>query len=182
MPSSDANSNGPTRERILRATFEVLSRHGHSKLNLSDVAAAAKVSRPTLYRFFSSKDELLAAFGRYEQQNTQDAFAAATEGLAGAARLDAALRYMVDHQESYSLGRLVDVEPDHVLAELARVMPTMRALIRPMVEGADADIVAAAIIRLAACHYVVRGDDRATFLAQLRHVAGIPPGGLKIDS
>ncbi|MGW0180225.1 TetR/AcrR family transcriptional regulator [Nocardia sp. NPDC003345] len=173
----EANSNGSTRTRILRATFEVLSRHGHSKLNLSDVAAEAKVSRPTLYRFFSSKEELLTAFGRYEQQNTQDAFAAATEGLTGAARLDAALRYMVDHQESYSLGRLVDVEPDHVLGELARVMPDMRALIRPMIEGADAEIVAAAIVRLAACHYVVRGDDRSTFLAQLRHVAGIPADG-----
>ncbi|MEV3964321.1 hypothetical protein AB0M34_26115 [Nocardia sp. NPDC050193] len=89
---------------------------------------------------------------------------------------------MVDHQESYSLGRLVDVEPDHVLAELARVMPLMRGLIRPMIEGEDADIVAAAIIRPAACHYVVRGNDRVTFLAQLRHVAGIPPSGLEIDS
>ncbi|MGW5386538.1 hypothetical protein [Nocardia sp. NPDC003963] len=57
-----------------------------------------------------------------------------------------------DHQESYSPARLVDVEPDHVLAELARVMPVVRELIRPMVEGEDADIVAAAIIRLAACH------------------------------
>lgn len=175
--SSEANSNGSTRTRILRATFEVLSRHGHSKLNLSDVAAEAKVSRPTLYRFFSSKEELLTAFGRYEQQNTQDAFAAATEGRTGADRLDAALRYMVDHQGSYSLARLVDVEPDHVLGELARVMPDMRALIRPMIEGPDAEIVAAAIVRLAACHYVVRGDDRTTFLAQLRHVAGIPAGG-----
>ncbi|MEU1983797.1 helix-turn-helix domain-containing protein [Nocardia sp. NPDC019395] len=178
----EEGSNGSTRTRILRATFEVLSRHGHSKLNLSDVAATAKISRPTLYRFFSSKEELLAAFGRYEQQNTQDSFAAATQGLDGAARLDAALRYMVDHQESYSLARLVDVEPDHVLAELARVMPSMRDLIRPMIEGENADIAAAAIVRLAACHYMVRGDDRATFLAQLRHVAGIPPAGLEIDS
>ncbi|WP_156426020.1 hypothetical protein [Nocardia jinanensis] len=58
----------------------------------------------------------------------------------------------------------------------------MRELIRPMVEGADADIVAAAIVRLAACHYVIRGEDRGSFLAQLRHVAGIPPAGLEIDS
>lgn len=89
---------------------------------------------------------------------------------------------MVDHQESYSLARLVDVEPDHVLTELARVIPVMRELIRPMIDGDDAEIVAAAIIRLAACHYVVRGDDATSFLAQLRHVAGIPPHGLEIDS
>ncbi|MET8800095.1 hypothetical protein ABZV91_27335 [Nocardia sp. NPDC004568] len=58
----------------------------------------------------------------------------------------------------------------------------MRELIWPMAEGDDADIVAAAIIRPAAWHSVIRSDDRAIFLAQLRHVAGIPPTGLEIDS
>ena len=54
-----ADDDDPMRERILRATFKVLCRHGYGKLNLSDVAAQAGISRPTLYKFFSSKDELL---------------------------------------------------------------------------------------------------------------------------
>ena len=60
MPSEAVQS---TRKRILAATFVVLSRSGHRKLQLSEVAAEAGVSRPTLYRYFGSKQGLLDAFG-----------------------------------------------------------------------------------------------------------------------
>jgi len=171
--TSDAKSSKDTRSRILQATFDVLGRRGRSKLNLSEVAAAAEVSRPTLYRLFSSKEELLTAFGIYEQRNIQNALATATEGRTGADRLDACLRFIVDLQGSYSLGRMVDVEPEHVLFEVSRVLPTMRELIQPMIDNDDDGVIAASIVRLAICHYLVRSDDDATFLAQLRHVAGL---------
>ena len=45
-----------TRTRIMAAAVEVLSRSGQTKLSLSDVAAQAGISRPTLYRWFASKD------------------------------------------------------------------------------------------------------------------------------
>ncbi len=57
-----------SRHRILRATADVLGRSGQAKLSLSDVALQAGVSRPTLYRWFSSKDELLKAFGVFERE------------------------------------------------------------------------------------------------------------------
>ena len=57
-----------TRQRLLVATSEVLSRKGMTKLSLSEVALQAGVSRPTLYRWFASKEELLDAFGLWEQQ------------------------------------------------------------------------------------------------------------------
>jgi len=56
----------PTRERILAVTLEVLGRAGPRRLSLSDVAVAAGVSPPTLYRWFASKEALLGAFGAYE--------------------------------------------------------------------------------------------------------------------
>ena len=43
-------------------------RHGYAKFNLSDVAAQAGISRPTLYKSFSSKDDLLAAFSEFEMR------------------------------------------------------------------------------------------------------------------
>ncbi|MEV0358501.1 helix-turn-helix domain-containing protein [Nocardia sp. NPDC050697] len=172
MPSISPADHG-TRTRILRATFEVLSRKGHGKLSLSDVAAQAKVSRPTLYRFFGSKAELLAAFGAYETGNIEAALRLVTDGLEGSARLDAVLRYMVEHQGSYSLSRLVDIEPDYVLVQLERVIPIMRRLIEPLVTQGDPRIVAGTLVRLAVAHYLVGGDDRAEFLAQLRQAAGI---------
>jgi AraC-like DNA-binding protein len=100
-----------TRRRILAATFVVLARDGRRKLQLSDVAAEAKVSRPTLYRYFGSKEGLLEAFGLYEQDNFDSGIAAAMAGLSGAVRLDAALRFIVEFQSTYSLGSLATSNP-----------------------------------------------------------------------
>lgn len=177
MDSIFDHADTDTRTRILRATSDVLGRKGYGKLNLSDVAAAAKVSRPTLYRLFSSKEDLLAAFGEYEQRNIEDSVRAAVEGLDGVRRLDAVLRFIVEFQDSYSLSRVVEVEPDHVLSQIARVVPIMRELIEPLVPQGDRRIVAGAIVRVAVAHYLVGSDDRADFLAQLRLAGGIggPP-------
>ncbi|MGV9673825.1 TetR/AcrR family transcriptional regulator [Nocardia sp. NPDC003482] len=173
MDSTSGTRDDSTRARILRATFEVLGRKGYDKLNLSDVAAQAKISRPTLYRLFSSKAELLTAFGAYEQANIENGLRAAAEGHTGVARLDAVLRFIVEFQESYSLSRMVHVEPDHVLAQIERVIPIMRAHLEPLVPQGDPVIVAGTIVRLAISHYLVGGDDKADALAQLRHAAGI---------
>ena len=59
-PGVDADNS--TRQRILAATAEVLGRNGMTKLSLSEVALQAGVSRPTLYRWFASKRDLLDAF------------------------------------------------------------------------------------------------------------------------
>ena len=69
------------RKRLLEATFEVLSRAGPRKLSMSAVAAAAGVSRVTLYRWFPSKEALLEAFGVYEQQKYDAGMAEAVAGL-----------------------------------------------------------------------------------------------------
>jgi AcrR family transcriptional regulator len=113
------------RRRILAATFVVLARDGRRKLQLSDVAAEAKVSRPTLDRYFGSKEGLLEAFGLYEQDNFDSGIVAAMAGLSGADRLDAALRFIVEFQSTYSLGSLADIEPEHVLNQMKRVLPIM---------------------------------------------------------
>lgn len=168
-----ADADAATRTRILEATFDVLGRHGYTKLNLSDVAARARVSRPTLYKMFSSKSDLLEAFGQYEQQKMDDALASAIDGHAGRKRLDAALKFIVAFENSYSLRRMVEVEPDHVLWEISRVLPILRERIQPLIQGKNAEVTAAAIVRIAVSHYLVRGDDEEQFLAQLRRAAGL---------
>jgi AcrR family transcriptional regulator len=166
--------DGPsTRNRILMATAEVLSRNGLTKLNLSDVAAQAGVSRPTLYRWFASKEELIAAFGVYEQQMFDTGMSRATAGLRGADKLDAALRFIVEYQQSYSGVRIVDVEPEVTIAQLALVIPVMRARLQRLLPGPNGAVKAATAIRVAVSHYIVRGDDANQFLAQLRHAVGL---------
>ncbi len=171
LRSADAEQS--TRRRILAATFVVLARDGRRKLQLSDVAAEAKVSRPTLYRYFGSKEGLLEAFGLYEQDNFDAGIAAAVAGLTGPDRLDAALRFIVDFQSTYSLGSLAETEPEHVLSQMKRALPIMHERILRIIPGENSDIAAAAVVRIAVCHYVIGGDSPGRFLAELRHAAGL---------
>jgi len=160
-------------ERIIDATLEVLARSGARRLSLSDVAATAGVSRPTLYRWFPSKEELLEAFGRHEQQRYDAGIAQAVSGLEGDARLEAVLRFIVEFQHSYSLRRIVDVEPEHVVHQMTRVMPIMRDRLLAHFPGPDGRVVASVVTRIALSHALIPEDDPALFYAELRHAAGL---------
>ncbi len=106
-PDRDTSS----RQRILAATAEVLGRNGMTKLSLSEVALQAGVSRPTLYRYFADKRELLDAFVVWERQFYERAVAEATADIPACERLDAALRVIVEYQQSYPGLRMIDIEP-----------------------------------------------------------------------
>lgn len=167
---ADDNS---TRNRILAATAEVVGRNGPSKLSLSDVAAQAGISRPTLYRWFASKAELLTAVGEHEQMLFSAGIKRVTMGLRGPERLDAALRFIVEYQRTYSGVRVVDIEPAVSIAQLSKVIPPMRESLQRLLPGPNGAVKAATAVRVAIAHYIVRGDDEDQFLAQLRHAVGI---------
>jgi AcrR family transcriptional regulator len=162
-----------TRQRLLVATAEVLSRKGMTKLSLSEVALQAGVSRPTLYRWFASKEELLDAFGMWERENFDRGIAKAVAGRRGREKLDAALRFIVEYQQSYSGYRMVDIEPDHVIGQLSAVIPIMRERLHRLLPGTSGAVAAATAIRVAVSHYLVASDDADQFLAQLRHAVGL---------
>ena len=162
-----------TRQRILAATAEVLGRNGMTKLSLSEVALQAGVSRPTLYRWFASKRELLDAFVLWERQFYERAVADVTADLPPCERLDAALRVIVEYQQSYPGLRMIDIEPSHVIKRLARVIPLMRQRLERLATGPDPALAVATAVRVAISHYLVRSDDDDDFLNQLRHAARV---------
>ena len=166
------NTDTSTRDRILAATAEVLSRSG-SKLSLSEVAVEAGLSRPTLYRWFASKEELLSAVTEHERTLFSTGINHVTAGLRGAEKLDAALQFIVTYQQSYSGVRVVDVEPEISLEQLSKAMPPMRESLQRLLPGPNGAVKAAAAVRVAISHYIVRSDDADQFLAQLRHAVGI---------
>lgn len=170
-PPTDVDTS--TRQRILAATAEVLGRNGMSKLSLSQVATQAAVSRPTLYRYFADKRELLDAFAVWEMQYYERAVAEAIADLPAGERLDAALRVIVDYQQSYPGLRMVDIEPARVIKRLSRVVPLMRERLERLASGPDPALAVATAVRVAVSHYLVHSDDDDDFLAQLRHAAGV---------
>jgi TetR/AcrR family transcriptional regulator, repressor for uid operon len=171
----EVEAAGRMRERILRSTFKVLYRHGYGKLNLSDVAAQAGISRPTFYKFFSSKDELLSAFSLFELQLLREDLDRAIAGRTGRKRVDALLRFLVDFYGSYQMRGLIEIEPGLVLGQMARAMPALVELVAPALAGqvADPEVVAMALVRLSVCHYLVPGYDDDRLLDQLRAAAGL---------
>lgn len=170
-----AGSEPSSRRRILDATRVVLGRSGTRNLQLSEVAAEAGVSRPTLYRHFGSREGLLEEFALYEQDRFDAGIAAAMAGLAGDDRLDAVLRFIVEFQYTHSASAVVDIEPGHVLAQMRRILPIMFERIRRAIPGDNADIAASAVVRIAVCHYLVQQGTPERFLAELRLAAGLDP-------
>ena len=162
-----------SRQRILAATAEVLGRNGMTKLSLSEVALHAGVSRPTLYRYFADKRELLDAFVVWERQYYERAVADATADLPACERLDAALRVIVEYQQSYPGLRMIDIEPAQVIRRLSRVIPLMRARLERLAAGPDPALAVSTAVRVAISHYLVRSDDDGDFLDQLRHAARV---------
>ena len=167
MEDASVEADNSTRQRILAATAEVLGRNGMTKLSLSEVALQAGVSRPTLYRWFASKRDLLDASWCGSGSIYERAVADATAGLPASEKLDAALRVIVEYQQSYPGLRMIDIEPAQVIRRLSRVIPLMRERLERLAQGPDAALAVATAVRVAVSHYLVRSDDDDEFLAQL---------------
>jgi AcrR family transcriptional regulator len=89
----------PPRERILVAAADLFYRHGIRAVGVDAIAEAAGTNKMTLYRHFSSKDELVAEYLRQSAKEADACWAeleAAHPGDA-LAQLRAWLRAMADH-------------------------------------------------------------------------------------
>ena len=56
-----ANGDGATRQRIIAAARDCFTKYGPRRTTMEDVAAAAGIARPALYRHVSSRDEIVEA-------------------------------------------------------------------------------------------------------------------------
>ena len=89
-------------------------------------------------------------------------------------RLDAALQFIVDFQHEYTVSTMVDIEPEHVLAQTKRLLPQLQERISRIIPGKHADLTAAAVVRIAVSHFLLGAGDPDQYLAELRHAAGLP--------
>ena len=111
---------GQTRDSIIDAGIEAVSLFGLNKLSMSDVATRAGISRPTLYKYFGSKDELVAAAVQREAESLVASVLAAADGnttpLEGLeSAIAAALRLTREHP---LLDRIIRTEPESLLPYL----------------------------------------------------------------
>jgi AcrR family transcriptional regulator len=173
-------------ELILAAARRAILARGPGNLTLSAVAAAAGVSRPTLYRWFPTKDDLLGAIANYETRIFDVGLRAAVEAhRSPARRLDAALRYLVTYLDDSLGAEAIGVDPAFALRSLAEALePQVHALVQllgddftqvPAVRagGLSREQAAEVFIRLAYSHYLVPHPEPGLLIAAMRSFAGL---------
>jgi AcrR family transcriptional regulator len=128
------------RDQILHGAVQAIARHGLGKLGMGDVSTSAAVSRGTLYRYFSNRDELLAHLaereGRHFREQMMQALDAAPDG---AAKVHLALQYAARFAGEHPvLRRIVETDPALVLTAIRDRF----AEIREMMHGPLAPLLA----------------------------------------
>ena len=117
-----------TRNQILKGAVEAVARHGLAKLDMSDVSSSAGVSRATLYRYFSNRDELLQELSAREGiRFWQSCLAALRAAPEGEERIRLLLRHATQHvREHAALQRLLETDPAFVLRSVREQFPEIR--------------------------------------------------------
>jgi TetR/AcrR family transcriptional repressor of uid operon len=173
---------------ILEATREVIAQRGPEKFSFSAVARAAGVSRPTLYKYFPTRDDLLEVLTDYEKERFDRHLQDAVDAAPSAARqLDAALRLLVTYLDDL-------MGPDPIGTDLAFALGSLNAALEPQaaafarvlgdaldevpaVRAGKLSRVAASelFLRFAYSHYLVPHSKPEVLLTDLRNLAGLAP-------
>ena len=179
-----------THDRILDAARLALTRCGADKLTMSDVSVSAGVSRPTLYRYFPTKEALLLALASHEQIRFDEGLRAAVASAPTPdEQLERATEYLVEFLHENRSRQLIEVEPLFVLDRLRTSLPIQTttltellgdALARtPTVRRGDATPhdLAEMIVRIVMSHFLLPHPDPEALLRTLRSLVGTPRGG-----
>ncbi|MEE8603245.1 TetR/AcrR family transcriptional regulator [Euzebya tangerina] len=179
-----------THRRILDAAFDVLGEVGLSGLTLEQVAAAADVSRQTVYRHFSNRDGLIRATVLREEEQLLDQIAAATATATSVGQvLQATAATLLEWAAGHPLlHHLLHREPAAVLPFLisgtAPVLDVATRAVRDIVRSHVADEgradAAADVVARILLSYALHPPDRPAeeVAADLAHLltSGLSPG------
>jgi AcrR family transcriptional regulator len=176
----------PTEERILVAALGLIGRRGVRRLGMQEISEAAGVSRGTLYRYFPSKDHVVAAAAVYDERRFSDGvdavLAAVTEPQQ---RISAFLNYAFEFIRSHAARSLFESEPGFVLSYLLDGLPALRGELVgrlgdaldevPAVRRGDLDRgqLADIIVRLFVSSWIVPESDERALVQSVNRILQI---------
>jgi AcrR family transcriptional regulator len=185
-PRGSGSDRADLADRILDAAGRLVLSVGARKLSLSDVATLAGVSRPTIYRYFVSKEDLIDALGARVRRRFDAAMERAMDGVTGVARWEAAVDVVVTFMEDQPPGRQLDLDPGFAQDQMARALPMITEKLTVVLQqcaredgfgaAAGARDLAGAVARVGLSHYMFRDADPAAARREIRATAGLPAG------
>jgi AcrR family transcriptional regulator len=101
-------STDDARERILAAAERCIDRYGFRKTTLDDIASEAGLVRPTVYRYFADRDDLLVeAITRHVRELNQRAHKSISRKGSFPEQIIEGVLYVADHARRDNLTRYV---------------------------------------------------------------------------
>ena len=108
--------------KILDGTLRAISSIGARRLSMSDISDSSGVSRGTLYRYFSSKEDVLAAVSEYICSNFERGIVETAECIDDPIeRFRAVMRFYGRFTVERSPERIFEVEPAFHLLSLIHI-------------------------------------------------------------
>jgi AcrR family transcriptional regulator len=176
----------PTEERILIAALGLIGRQGVQRLGMAQIADAAGVARGTLYRYFPSRDHVLAAAADYDEARFSAGLDEVLDSvIAPEARIGAFVTYAFDFIRSHPARSLFESEPGFVLSYLLDHLPALRSELTerlgdaldtvPAVKEGDLgrDQLADVIVRLFASSWIIPESDETELVQSLSRILQI---------
>lgn len=113
-----------------------MGRVGMRRLTMSDVSERSGLSRGTVYRYFPSKEDLLAVLAEYERDRFSDGLRHALEGIPEEElSLDLVVEYIINYLRQHpALTLLIDTEPAFVLGFLSQQLPVFRRITEELID------------------------------------------------
>jgi AcrR family transcriptional regulator len=107
----------PSVIKILSGAIDVIASRGARRLSMSDIIDTSGVSRGTLYRYFSNKDEVLAAVSEFVCTGFENGIRDAGQGITDPIeRFKTVMQFYARYTSENSPDRVFEVEPGFHLA------------------------------------------------------------------
>jgi AcrR family transcriptional regulator len=180
---ADVAELSPTEERIVSAALRLIGRRGVKRLGMQEISEAAGVSRGTLYRYFPSKDHVLAAAASYDEHRFTRGLADALATVPDPAdRIRAFVAFSFDYIRTHPARALFESEPEFVLVYLLDHLPKLHGAVLEQLGSALDAVPAVAsghlsraqltdvIVRLFASSWLIAESDEHTLVQSINQI------------
>ena len=159
-------------QKILEGTLRAIRSVGARRLSMRDISDASGVSRGTLYRYFASKEDVLAAVSEYVCASFEQGIAEVADSIADPMdRFRAIMQFFAHFTVDRSPDRIFEVEPafhlEFLRTHFARHQAAVRDALEPTLDYLEEktggpinrEILIETLVRLQLSTLVIPADD-----------------------